>query len=94
MKALIWPVFPYGAESWGIVRRTVRESVLISDANRIRSFEMWFRRKMIDGRIVERKSHSITVTLPKHTNGYYTMAVGNNGFYKLNFFYLNTSYMV
>jgi hypothetical protein len=38
MKALIWPVFLYGAESW---------TIKISDTNRIRSFEMWCWRKML-----------------------------------------------
>jgi hypothetical protein len=38
MKALIWPVFLYGAESW---------TIKISDINRIRSFEMWCWRKMM-----------------------------------------------
>ena len=45
MKALIWPVFLYGADSW---------TIKISDANRIISFEMWCWRKMID---VQWKKH-------------------------------------
>ncbi len=47
MKALVWSVFLYGAESW-----TIKES----DRNRITSFEMWCWRKMLGVSWWERRS--------------------------------------